>query len=301
MTVELRDLEYFAAIAETGNLGRAAELLNLSQPALSRSLRRLEQATRSKIVARTPKGVELTAAGTALLASIGKLRLAQDEVMRTVADIGNGLSGHVRVGVTPGTLEELLSRASGRLLKDATRLKLTVQVGYTPVLLAALRAGQLDLILATTIADAGAGIAQEHLCVEEYAVVASANHRLARRKRVMPGELAQEQWSSPDPLGGMQREFLRTLVELGLPPINVVMVTNTPSMRLSMIAESNLLGFHARSSIRRASRYCKLAEIKVDGINLRRHNNVIYRQGGYLSPAAQRLIALLKVAATEDE
>ncbi len=299
MKIELRDLDYFAVIAEAGNIGRAAEPLNMSQPALSHSLRRLEQAANATIVARTPKGVELTAAGTTLLASIGKLRLAQEEVVRTVGDIGKGISGHLRVGVLTGNIEQLLIRASSGMLNDARQLKLTVQVAYSPVLLSALRAGQLDVVMATAVPDAGDGIVQEHLCVEDYAVVASASHRLARRKRVTLGELAHERWVSPEVLGGMQREFQRTLVEMGLPPLNIVFVTNTPASRLNMIAKTDLLGFHAQWSIRRASRHYKLAEIKVEGINMRRHNILFYREGGYLSPAARRLIELLKVAAAE--
>ena len=65
--MELRDIEYFAVIAEHGHLGRAADVLGLSQPALSKSLRRLEQALQVKLVKRTPKGVELSAEGSVLL------------------------------------------------------------------------------------------------------------------------------------------------------------------------------------------------------------------------------------------
>jgi len=61
--MELRDIEYFAVVAEHGNLRRAAESLGLSQPALSKSLRRLEKSMAAKLVKRTPKGVELTAVG----------------------------------------------------------------------------------------------------------------------------------------------------------------------------------------------------------------------------------------------
>jgi DNA-binding transcriptional LysR family regulator len=58
--MELRDIEYFAVIAEHGSLARAAEGLGLSQPALSKCLRWLENAVEAKLVKRTSKGVELT-------------------------------------------------------------------------------------------------------------------------------------------------------------------------------------------------------------------------------------------------
>ena len=68
MTPGLRDIEYFIAIAKHGNLGRTAETLGLSQPALSKSLRRLESVLQTKLVKKVPKGVELTTVGTAFLA-----------------------------------------------------------------------------------------------------------------------------------------------------------------------------------------------------------------------------------------
>ena len=66
--MELRDIEYFTVVAQHGHLGRAAAALGLSQPALSKSLRRLESALQAKLVKRTTKGVELTLEGSTLLA-----------------------------------------------------------------------------------------------------------------------------------------------------------------------------------------------------------------------------------------
>ena len=63
--MELRDIEYFAVVAEHGNLRRASEALGLSPPALSKSLRRLEESMQAKLVERTPKGVALTPVGAA--------------------------------------------------------------------------------------------------------------------------------------------------------------------------------------------------------------------------------------------
>lgn len=117
--MELRDLEYFAVIAEHGHLGRAADALRLSQPALSKSLRRLEQLLDVKLVNRTAKGVELTPEGSMLLLRVRELRLSLQSVAREIADMSQGRAGHLRVGVAPFVSEELLSNAFAVLLKDA--------------------------------------------------------------------------------------------------------------------------------------------------------------------------------------
>jgi DNA-binding transcriptional LysR family regulator len=96
--MELRDIEYFAVIAEHGNVRRAAEALELSPTALSKSLRRLEASMQAKLFERTPKGVELTSVGAALLARVQRIRLTLNDVAREAADLSHGRSGHLSVG-----------------------------------------------------------------------------------------------------------------------------------------------------------------------------------------------------------
>ena len=73
--MELRDIQYFAVVAEHGNVRRASEALGLSPGALSKSLRRLEESLKAKLVERTPKGVALTSVGAALLSQVQRLRV----------------------------------------------------------------------------------------------------------------------------------------------------------------------------------------------------------------------------------
>src|SRR3954465_10425892 len=109
--MEWRDIEYFAVLAEHGPVGRAAEALRRSQPAVSKSLRRLEEALEVKLVKRTPKGVELTPEGSALLMRARGLRLSLQDVAREVKDIAQGLVGHLRIGVGESLAEYLLPGA----------------------------------------------------------------------------------------------------------------------------------------------------------------------------------------------
>src|SRR5690348_2310472 len=105
IAMELRDIEYFAAIARYGHLGRAAEALGLGQPALSMSLRRLETVAKTKLVKRTAKGVDLTAVGAALLSHVRKLQIARDDLARELADLAQGRAGHLRIGASPSNSE----------------------------------------------------------------------------------------------------------------------------------------------------------------------------------------------------
>src|SRR5262245_45553969 len=145
--MELRDLEYFAVIAEHGHLGRAAEALRLSQPALSKSLRRLEQILEVRLVSRTPKGVELTTEGSLLLLRIRDVRLSLQGVAREIADVSEGRAGHLRIGIGLPVSQVLLGNAVAALLKDAPRTRLVVSGSDNDVMFPALLNGELDAVV----------------------------------------------------------------------------------------------------------------------------------------------------------
>src|SRR5215204_4844613 len=144
--MELRDIEYFAVIAKHGNVRRAADALNLSPPALSKCLRRLEKSLQARIVKRTPKGIELTSVGSALLAQVERIRVTLADVAREAADLSKGLAGHMRIGVGPA-IAELLPATYAALLDEAPKLTATIEIADNDVMFPALRNGTLDLIV----------------------------------------------------------------------------------------------------------------------------------------------------------
>src|ERR1051326_520794 len=147
MSMQLRDIDYFAVVARHGHLGRAAEALGLSHPALSMSLRRLERSAQAKLVKRTPKGVELTPVGAALVSHVNRLQLPREDLAREVADLALGRSGHLRIGASPSNADAYLPEACSALLMEAPKVGLNVAVLDNDALLPALRKGELDIAL----------------------------------------------------------------------------------------------------------------------------------------------------------
>jgi DNA-binding transcriptional LysR family regulator len=144
--MEFRDIEYFTAVAQHGHLGRAAESLGLSQPALSKSQRRLEHELGAKLVKRTPKGVELSAEGHALVTRARELRLSVQNIAQEIKDVSRGGVGFVRVGTGPTSSAEMLLDALLPLLTDAPRIEFNIIVSDNDLMIPALRRGELDLI-----------------------------------------------------------------------------------------------------------------------------------------------------------
>lgn len=297
--MELRDIEYFAEVAKHGHLGRAAEALGLSQSALSKSLRRLEEEMGAKLVKRTPKGVELTAEGSTLLSRAYRIRISLDDITREVADVSQGLAGQLRIGAGSGASFHLLPAACTTLAKAAPDATLIIrEIGYGDAM-SALRNGELDLAIQAIDESPPHNLAQQRLYDERYVVIAAAGHRLATKKHVALADLSRERWILQEPTWTIARHFIGVFEKHGLPPPRVTIETGSPILRLPVVAASELLGYTLGSIVRWARSDLRLAELDVPELASTFTFGVLYRKDAYLSPLAKRFIEALKAAARD--
>lgn len=299
--MELRDIEYFGVIAEHCNLGRAAEALDLGQPALSKSLRRLEQAARAKLVKRTPKGVELTAAGKALLVHVHRLRLALGDIAHEVADVGRGYTGHLRIGSGAGLAEHLLMPVCSAFLSVAPKVTLKIVVGTSDLLTPALRRGELDLTINGIFTMPPEDLVQEQLVDDNLVIYAAARHRLAQRKRVTLADVAAEHWVVPAANAFSQdvvvwRPLLRAVEDQGLKLPHIAMESTSLLLRFQTVADTSLIGFTSKQLLEQYADHFGLVELPVRNLNWTRQFGISYRKDSYHSPAAQRFIEELKAS-----
>jgi DNA-binding transcriptional LysR family regulator len=298
MNINLRDLQYFAVVAKHRHLGRAAESLGLSQPALSMSLRRLERHMQTKLVRRTPKGVDLTASGEAVFAHARRLRLSVEEISREVADLSEGRAGHLRVGTGAGSALNLVPTACAALRKEAPNVTLEMVTGERHNMLTSLRNGELDLVVTTVHAFPNENLLSEDpLYDQPFVVFASARNPLTRRKQVALSDLAQERWALTPAGNFAQRRLSQLFEQSGLPPPSIALETTNLVSITHLVAASELLGFTSRQTVRYAAAHDPIAEVRVKDLSVTRRIGVIYRKDAYLSPATRRFIEILKKTA----
>ena len=298
MNMNLRDLQYFAVVAKHRHLGRAAEALGLSQPALSMSLRRLERYMQTKLVQRTPKGVDLTLSGEAVSAQAQRLGLSIEDIVREVAELSEGRAGHLRIGAGAGSAVHVVPAACAALRKEAPRVNLKIISGERRSILASLGNGEIDVLVTTIQAFPHSGLCEEPLYDQLFVVFAAANHPLATRKRLTLADLAHERWALTATGNFAERRLSELFGSNGLPPPCIALeTTNIPSMH-HLIAVSDLLGFAPRETVRYAAARYPISEIRVTDLCVtRRVVGALYRKDAYLSPAARRFIEILKVTA----
>jgi len=143
MNITLRQLTYFKALAEQRNFGRAAEVVHVSQPALSVQIRELEKTLGAALVERQARDVVLTPFGRRILTHAETV-LAATQALGDAARWRGGLSGQLRLGLIPTIAPYLLPTALEALRSRDISLDVQVQEAKTDRLLADLRAGRLD-------------------------------------------------------------------------------------------------------------------------------------------------------------
>ena len=287
--LDLRDLRYFETIAETGHVGRAAKQLFRTQPALTGAVRRLEETLGTALFERAGRGIRLTAAGEALKVRARALRIATEEAVHEVKDLGKGLAGLVRIGTVPTVARFLLPPLCREFLKEAPNVAFKTVIGHDDVLRSALKAGDLDVVV-SFIAQSDAELESHSILEDECVVVASRNHRIFR-KRPRLKDLLDYRWV----LGGKTvatRVWLEhAFTSRGLPAPRVQIETNLILLLPALIEENQLLSFVSRRHLGRSS---TLREVKLRETTMHRNFALSYRKGSYLSPASLRVAALLR-------
>src|SRR5262245_42262680 len=139
--IDLRDLRYFEVIAELGHLGRAADQLHLTQPALTRCISRLEQMFGTELFERVGRGIRLTSAGEALLTRARRLHVAADETAREMVDFARGDSGVIALGIVPTAAQFLLPAVCRALLADTQDVTIKTVIAQDDLLVPSLKAG----------------------------------------------------------------------------------------------------------------------------------------------------------------
>jgi len=230
--MRLQHMHLLLTLAETGSLRAAAEVLNVTQPALSKSLRQLEEEFGTALVLRSSKGVRLAPAGELVAARAAS-------VVRELARAKEEVDWHLRhatalvtMGLSPAAAILLAPGATARFSARWPQVRLRMRDALYPFALRQLRAGELDLAIGPLpVEGVGPDLVVQPLFDSQDVIAARRGHPLSGAKRLK--DLVDASWVLTGPSGGPGDPIRLRFEAFGLA---------TPKVRLECESFSTLLG-----------------------------------------------------------
>ncbi|MGV1791944.1 pca operon transcription factor PcaQ [Rhizobium lusitanum] len=177
--IKFRHLQTFVEVARQKSVIKAAGLLNISQPAVTKTIRELEEALGVAVFERDGRGIRITRYGEVFLRHAGAALTALRQGLDSVSQERSGEAPPIRIGALPTVSTRIMPRAMELFLREETWSRIKIVTGENAVLLEQLRVGDLDLVVGRLASpDNMAGFSFEHLYSEQVVFAVRAGHPL---------------------------------------------------------------------------------------------------------------------------
>jgi DNA-binding transcriptional LysR family regulator len=298
-----RHIPLLAALGDTGNLNRAAIGLGISQPAISKLLKELEDGLGVELFERHARGVVPTLYGEAMIRHARRVLNTLESAYSEVDALRHGQQGHVRIGTILTPCAELLPEVVRHAKQRFPGLEITIRTGSSRDLLAILDDGELDILVARF----SAGSQQDDLRFEP---LAKEPMQICARAGLVKGpmsraELNEADWVLPPAGSVLRQEFDALFQRAGMHPPRKVVNAENLLMVTTLVEKNDMLTVLPRDVLAHYAPYGMLAEIEVDASIDADLNQglmaygIIIKAQQQLSPAASSVLELLRDTARQ--
>ncbi|EDU3676492.1 LysR family transcriptional regulator [Salmonella enterica subsp. enterica serovar Baildon] len=292
--IRLRHLHTFVAVAQQGTLGRAAETLNLSQPALSKTLNEQEQLTGTRLFERGRLGAQLTVPGEQFLTHAVKVLDALNTAGQALNRKEDASADVVRVGALPTAALGILPAAIGRFHQQQKSTSLQVATMNNTMLLAGLKSGEIDLgIGRMSDPELMGGLNYELLFLESLKLVVRPGHPLLQEtitlSRVMEWPVVVS------PKGTVPRQNAEALLQSqGCKMPAGCIETLSASLSRQLTVDYDYVWFVPSGAVKEDLRQATLVSLPVPTQSAGEPIGILTRVDIPLSTGAQMLIAAIR-------
>lgn len=295
MTLDPRQLKVFLTVARSGSLGLAAETLHLTQPALSRIVKRLEIQLGVPLFERRTTGMELTSYGRALLPHATLLVSEAAQAIEQINALRGLGQGSIRIGVVASVATMLLPGVLDKVLARWPNLHVQITEAVEGVLEAALAQNAIDVAISGPIAESPE-IMQvgEHQFTDRYSVISAADHPLLGRGELSIHDLADMSWVMPSVDAEPRKQFNALMSRVGIPAPRVAVETRSPTVIKAIVAKTSYLGWLPEPLFAVEQAAGMIKALPVPELAIRRRFFVFRRRRQFVPPPVEKFLQSLK-------
>lgn len=299
MAINLHHLRLFTAVVDHGGFTRAAAQLNLSQPAISKSLTELERQLNVKLIDRSGRSARLTDAGQALHARARELFGVEQLAERELREIRGLKRGRLRVAASTTIATYLLPAVLGRFHKRRPSVRLTATSANTRRVTRLLLESRVDVALVE------GPVVHERIETipwkeDELVTIAPHDHPLLRQQSVGPADLERWEFLVRERGSGTREVSERALAAHGVRLRRTIRVGGTESIKQGVAAGLGL-AIVSRAAAADQLSLGRIAILPVEGLVIRRTLTRLKLRGRGSTPAARELELLLDEAGDSSE
>ena len=281
--MELSELQVFVTVAKERSFSRAAVRLHRTQPAVSQSIRRLEDQLDERLFDRSSKGGQLTEAGQILLNYAQRLTQLRDEAETAVRELQDLRRGRVLIGANEAAVHVLLPMIA-RFRQRHSQAQVEVRRMLSRQIAGEVLRRSLDFGV-LTFQPAERGLLSMPIGVDELVMLTHPDHPLARRKQVTMEELGRQAIIAHNDPSPARERVLRLFeqrhaslnIQIALPSLDGIKRAVEMRLGVALLPRRCALAEIARS---------QLAAVPVPQLRLSRQVRLIYRKAGETSHAA---------------
>jgi DNA-binding transcriptional LysR family regulator len=289
--LKLRHMEILLAVVETGSMAKAGTKLAISQPAISRAIAEMEHTLGVPIFDRSPRGVEPTQYGQALLK---RGVAAFDELAQGVKDIeflADPTVGELWIGTAPGLAEGIVLAVIDRLSRKYPRVVIHLVPGGLHIQHEALRGRRIEFGFAgTTGSFSEQDMDTEVLYEEPLTVVASLGNPWSRRRKIDLRDLVNEPWTWPAAGTIIDSLVVEAFRASGVDPPRATIYADAYSLRLRLAETGRFLAIVPASIMKFPGKPASIKVLHVALPTTRRQIGIVTLKNRTLSPLAQLFI-----------
>jgi DNA-binding transcriptional LysR family regulator len=281
---DLNDLQAFRAVAELGSFRKAAEAVNISQPALSRRIDKLEEALGVRLFERTTRSVTLTTIGRVFVPSAEQLLDDLDAALLGIRDVSTSRLGHVTIACVPSVAYYFLPSVISTYRRRFPRIRVKLLDSSANEVLAAVLSGEADFGV-SFMGSQDPEVEFKSLLEERFVAACRRDHPLAGKKRVTWNELYEHEYVSVDKTSS-NRLLLDRALSAVTPRAPSVCETRHVTTMLGLV-EAGLGVAAVPSMAMPGNNHPVLTSVPLVEPVVKRRVGIVKRRGRSLTPAAQ--------------